>query len=162
MLFRIQSVEDKSADWKIMTVIEAIEGGKTYTETSVNRNNRDGTVAFPDFDTFKEGATFNGEYWRNPAGKNYIFAPKPKPISRGTGITKAMETKAENIKVAQENKEHSIKVASAMRDSVIIANAIMERADQYNLDTFAETFEVVKEWYLKEWMKTEKQADVPF
>lgn len=169
MLYEFIWTENKTVDWKICTVKEAIEGGKEFTDVSINRFEKGTTtVAFPTFDDFKPGATVEASIWVNPAGKAYLFAPKPKNASGGqtggnkggmTGMKAAQERKAENIKEAQENRGHGIKVAAAMRDATLFTIALMER----DSDTpFKDVFKEIKDWYLKEWNNTEKQVDVPF
>jgi hypothetical protein len=103
------------------TAKEGIEGGKTFTDVSINEKDKNGVVAWPTFSQLAVGDTIEADYWRSPTNKEYLFAPKPKGQSGGrtnsAAITKAQETKKENIKEAQENRAQGLKLAAAMRDA---------------------------------------------
>lgn len=168
MIFQILACEDKAADWKVVTVKEAIEGGQTFSDVSLNKMNREKTaVAFANFDDLKVGATLEADYWRSATNKQYLFAPKPKSQSGGgarnsAAITKAQETKAEHIKEAQENRAQGVKLAAAMRDATQITLAVMSGTPFPTDEEFKAEFTKWRDWYLQEWDKTEKAVDVPF
>jgi hypothetical protein len=83
MIFKVDWVENKSPDWKIATIIEAVEGGKEYRDVSINRTDHKTNAEFPGFDGLQPGSEVRGEIWRNPAGKWYLFPPRaPKSRSR--------------------------------------------------------------------------------
>lgn len=124
-MFTIEWVENKSADWKIMTL--KTPQGATTEGVSVNRVNKKGEV-FPNFDNLTPGATVDGELWQSTAGKWYLFAPKPSPMGgrpawagkKTADIGKAMDRKEESIEKFQSSKENSIKMAGAMRDATLL------------------------------------------
>jgi hypothetical protein len=170
MLFDVEWVESKSADWKIVSVKDI--NGIAHTDVSVNRVNKSGE-AFPGFEAIVVGAKFEADLWANPAGKKYLFAPKPQGANRGGGaprsavITAAQDRKAGDIKNAQDNKERAIMVASAMRDATIImSDFFMEDVAQSEpherMEAIKATHKMIREWYLGEWAKVEKSLDVPF
>lgn len=181
MIFEILWCENKTADWKVCTVKEAIAGGKEYTDVSINRKDKSGAVAFPKFDEIAPAFTLEAEYWSNPAGKQYLLAPKPAPkndeevIARNTapttyvpvkksfgGASAAMETKKQNIAEAQDNKTLAIKASQTMRDATLISIALFGNESNVTVAEFQDNFTKIKEWYLKEWANTEKAVNLPF
>lgn len=191
MIFEILWCENKTADWKVCTVKEAIAGGEEYTDVSINRKDKSGAVAFPKFDEIAPAFTLEAEYWSNPAGKQYLFAPKPAPkndeevIARNTapttyvpvkksfgGASAAMETKKNNIaeaqdrtfthvKESQENKNLAIRVSQTMRDATQICIALFGNDSNMTGAEFQENFSEIKKWYLKQWDEAEKLLDLP-
>lgn len=178
MIFEILEVQEKAPGWKVAKVKEAIENGQTFVDVSINEKNREGVVEWPNFAQITVGATIEGDYWRNPAGKQYIYAPKrqraaattaalsPSPstgtksFGGGGGVKAAQERKAEGIKEAQENKKTGVMIAAAMRDATAIALAA---AVPFPTDEeFMAEFMKWRDWYLKTWHDTEKDADIPF
>lgn len=166
MIFKVLSADIKSPDWKILSVKEGIEDGKTYVNVSINRNDKTGTVAFPAFDQIIEGFTFEADPWANPAGKMYLFGPKPKtaaPSGGGMrGVAAAQERKAVAIEKTMDRKEAGILVAAAMRDCTLITLASIKDQPFPDHSDFVAQFKVIKNWYLKEWNDTEKAIDLPF
>jgi len=177
MIYTILSVENKGQDWKVATVKEAVEGGSTHENVSINRKNKEGAVAFANFDLMQPLYSFEGsDIWENAQGRKYIFAPKPKEQPKkawqGSGAPKAaavaaaQEKKAEHIREAQETKAHSIKVAAAMRDATLLAVAALEGSSfelvEERQDALRRAFLHFREFYLAEWENTEKLTDVPF
>jgi hypothetical protein len=141
MKFIIEKVEDKSKDWKV-TTIKGEQG--SVVGVSVNRVNNKGET-FPNFDGIILGATIDGELWRSPSGKNYLFAPKPASTggSRANpGIAKAMERKETSIAKFQDSKETSIKLAGAMRDAVLITTTFYKDLALEDADIEAK----IKQW----------------
>lgn len=179
MIFEILWAENKTPDWKVCTVKEAIAGGKEYTDVSINRKDKSGAVAFSKFDEIAPAFTLEAEYWSNPAGKQYLFAPKPAPksdaevIARNTapttyvpvkksfgGASAAMETKKQNIAEAQDNKSHGIKVSQTMRDATLICIALFGNEPDVSVADFKENFSQIKNWYLEQWDETSKTASL--
>ena len=131
MQITLKNVVKKSADW-ILTDGVATDG-TTFMGASMNRTNKDGTVVqWPQWETLADGVVIDGNLWTNPTNqKQAIYPPKPKAAGgftpRGAGaITKAMETKAANIEVAQTRKNDAIALAGAMRDSTLITLAALK------------------------------------
>ncbi len=155
MIFTIDAIELKNADWAVADVHEGIEGGQSYQAVSLNRIDKNtGKVAFEDFDKFAAGYQFQGEPWKNASGKFYIFAPKPKAATGGrpggAAITKAMETKNENIKEAQERKAESIALAGAMRDATQITLAELKDQPFPTTEDFQERWKFWVKWLLNQ------------
>lgn len=73
MSHKITAVQNKSADWKVVEILNA--AGDIVENVSVNRTNKKGEV-FPGFDDIQVGATVEGQMWQSPAGKLYLFPPK--------------------------------------------------------------------------------------
>lgn len=123
--YGIVVVEDKNADWKVITLEM---GENSFQEgVSVNRKDKKGGPDFPEFDKIVVGGSVEGELWQSPTNQRfYLFAPRPKPAGgpRGAGnaaaITKAQDTKREDIKDAQERKKEDIAQAAAFRDATLI------------------------------------------
>lgn len=169
MIYQISECAIQNEGWKKVTVKEAIENGKTFTDVSVNKLAKDNvTVAWPNWDTIAVGGTIEADYWKSPKGSQYLFAPKP--ASTGTtarsggasGVKAAQERKGEMIEKAQDNKERAIKAASAMRAATDLA--IAEWSAQ-PFPTHEEMEASIKFWrdtYLKIWDETEKKLDIPF
>jgi hypothetical protein len=165
-LFVLYAIIVKGDGWKVVTAKEAIEGGRTFNDVSINKVDRAGAIAWPNFDTIEVGATIEADYWRSPQNKQYLFAPKPKSSGGGArntaAIAKAQETKAENIKEAQANKNTSIMIAAAMRDAGAIALAALKDQPFPTDEEFIAEFTKWRDWYLAKWHETEKIADTPF
>lgn len=155
-MLKITSVEDKSKDWKIVSLITST--GVSVDDVSVNRTNKNGEI-FPEFDGIVKDADIEATLWTSPTGKQYLFAPKLPPqrpkFMGGSGIAKAQETKAENIKEAQERKNEAIQLAGAFRDATLVSLQAL-RDNPFPTD----------EEYKAEWTKWVKfflnQGDQPF
>lgn len=162
MQYKLASVEDKNADWKVVSL--EMSEGNFQEDVSVNRTNKKGEV-FPNFDGIQVNATVEGELWQSSGGKWYLFAPRPKPAPSAAGggmrgVAAAQTRKREDIAAAQENKSHAIKVASAMRDATLLIGSM-----GYKFETAEEMWEmhkIIRSRYIKEWDATEKAVDVPF
>lgn len=126
MKLKLNWVENKSPDWKIVSVI-APDGFETK-DVSVNKVSKKGEV-FPNFDNLAAGQEVEAVMWKSPSNKWYLFPPQAEsprggaPRGQYGGINKAMETKKENIKDFQENKQESIKMSQTLRDAVQLAIA---------------------------------------
>ena len=143
-IFKIQAVDNKSADWKIISITSP--DGNNLTGVSVNRQNKKGEF-FPSFDDIQVGKEVDGNLWTSSAGKNYLFAPDIKKTYKtfqGAGksavVEKAMDrkesfiersqvAKEESISKAQDNKEHSIMVAGTSTGASNILVALMSKGD---------------------------------
>lgn len=149
MKYKIDWLEVKSPDWKIITITGE---GKQYNDVSVNKTSKKGEV-FPNFDDMKAGDDIEGELWVSQAGKNYLFPPRVdnKPQTRSAGaITKAMDKKAENIAVAQGNKEHGIMTSSTIRMAVDIALAETTGLP-FDVGVFKSRVREWRNWFIAEW-----------
>lgn len=180
MSFRCDWVENKKDDWKIATLVEIVEGGRTFNDVSINKIDKKGR-AFPNFDAIAPGATVHGNIWQNPANSKFtLFAPDeprtsataPRPATAGapaapyrsnSGMAAAQTRKAEGIREAQDNKEKGIKASSAMRDSTAITTELVKQGPpEWTLEDFQVLFKRVRDWYLKMWKETEDMLDLPF
>ena len=171
MRFELLDVQSKGEGWKIVTAKEAIEGGRTFTEVSINEKDKNtGAVVWPTFNQMAVGDFLEADYWRSPANKQYLFAPKPKQASTGnssgfkggSGVKAAQERKGEMIEKAQENKQTGIMVSAAMRDATQITIASLKEQPFPTDAEFTYEFTKWRDWYIKKWQETEKIADIPF
>ena len=159
MKFKVEWCENKSPDWKIATLND---GSAMITEVSINRNDKKtGKVAFEKFDDIMPGFDVEGELWKSPAGKNYLFAPRPQSAPRtggaGVGIKAAQERKAEMIEKAQDRKSESI----AYFNSVNCAIELVSKMKSVEL-TRQETKEEIihwRDWFLAEYRKYEASPE---
>lgn len=157
MIFNARSVEIKSPDWKIVTAVDP--NGIEVVDASINRKDKSGNE-FPGFDAIIEGASFEAETWRNPAGKWYFFAPKKPASPRGSGaITKAMETKRENIKEAQDAKTWAIRVSGAMRDATLMVSTFDSSMPFPTNEELKKDWENWRDYFLSEF---DKKINQPF
>jgi hypothetical protein len=166
MIFEILECEDKGEGWKVVTAKEGVEGGRTFNDVSINKVDRAGIIAWLNFDAIKAGATIEGDYWRSPQNKQYLFAPKPNKAggdrSNSAAISEAQETKKQNIEEAQDNKKTAVMIAAAMRDATSIALAALKEQPFPSDDDFIAEFTKWRDWHLGKWRETEKAADIPF
>ena len=165
MIYKIDWIETKGEGWKVATLIEAIENGKTLTEVSINKTDKKtGQVAFAKFDELQPGAIIEGDYWANPQGKGYLFAPKPKapagaPKNNMAGVKAAQERKGEMIEKSQETKARGIQVSCAFRDATLIVVEMLKSDPQLDVK---EAHKNIRNWYMKEWEMAEQSLDKPF
>ncbi len=178
-------MEKKSDTWIVAILVEGIENGKVTENVSINKTNKDGTIAFKEFDTLMPGHTIEGNLWQNPSTHKFALYPnRPAPkndgevVARSTptrsfgGGAKAMETKAANIEKAQEttfkhvtqaqeNKNKGIMLAAAFRDATIM----LTNMPAYNEMTFEEirtNHKAIVEWYVSGWNSMEETIELPF
>lgn len=155
--YKVADVQEKNADWKVISI--EMSEGNFQEEVSVNRKNKKEEI-FPGFDDIKVNATVEGDLWQSGAGKWYLFAPKPKAPGGQRGgnaaaITKAQETKREDIKDAQERKAEAISRAGSMRDATLVSLACLKDSP------FPTDSEFKVEW--EKWYKYfMAKADEPF
>lgn len=174
MKYTIDWIEKKSSSWAIATLVEIVEGSKTTTDVSINKFNKDETVAFPKFDELQPGSNIEGNLWRSPStGKWSLFPNRPAPksdsevMARNTpakgfsGAAKAMETKAANIEKAQDNKTKGIMVASAFRDATLLLTNHPTYAE-LSLDEVRQNHKAFVDWYIKSWNEAEEKLDLPY
>lgn len=164
MLYNVKWMEKKGADWIVASLSEIatppMSAGTVaeYTDVSINRiDKKTGAVAFPTFDEIQAGRDIEGELWKSPAGKYYLFAPRaPKQPSNGAYkqkmIDDTMTRKEGSIEKFQGNKEESIRLASSQRDAVLIVTTILQNgADSrfFGDETFLKN-EIIKwrNWFL--------------
>jgi hypothetical protein len=157
--YTISSVDDKSPDWKILTleIVEG-EGSVMFEDVSVNRVNKKGE-AFPNFDNLKVGERVKGNLWTSSAGKKYLFAPDlNKPAggaNRGqsggfkAGMQKMVEQKQAGIEKNIDRKEEGIKISSTMRDAVQIALA--ELGGNADHEDYERRIQYWRQWLWGEW-----------
>ena len=148
--FQVEWLETKNADWRMATLSE---GGQQITEVSINRKNKKGEI-FPNFDGITLGATIEGELWRSPAGKAYLFAPREgTPRASGTGIKAAQERKAVMIEKAQDRKSESIAYFNANNCAIeLVSKLDIKAMTQQDLEE-----EIIhwRDWFLSEYRKYE-------
>lgn len=135
--YKTNWMEKKNNDWILASILPQKEDGtwdKEITNVSINRTAKNGQV-FPNFDTIAAGVEIEGEFWQSQAGKNYLFAPKPKleapnfikqagnSAFKAKQIEEAQNRTTQNVAKAQDNKDWSIKTSSTMRDAVLLSIA---------------------------------------
>lgn len=83
MAYKIFEIEKKSADWVVVSLVDA--SGDAHEKVSINKVSKKGDI-FPNFDTLEKGTKVEGRIWESDAGKKYLFAPKggakAKPIAQ--------------------------------------------------------------------------------
>lgn len=115
---------------------------------------------FPDFANLAAGHTVEGNLTaKDYNGKTYFALYPIKPNPMGTrpawagkkegAITKAMETKAQNIATAQENREQGVKIASTMNKAIDIALA--ESGTPIVASDFQERVNYWRKWIYENW-----------
>lgn len=161
MLLKITKCEVKSNDWKVVDC-ENPTGEKTVN-ASVNRVNKKGEV-FPAFDDIKVDTRLNAEIWVSPAGKAYLFAPKVTSgggANRGNSgaITKAMETKKENIMEVMDAKGLAIKTTTT--NQLATSMALAEYAKPNSLDTLETLFTKFQKFIWTNW-EVDPGSIIPF
>jgi hypothetical protein len=157
--FTISFTDNKSADWKILT-LEVLEGDGSvmYQDVSVNRVNKKGET-FPNFDNLKVGERVKGNLWTSPQGKHYLFAPNLSNVKSGAsgggfkaGMQKMVEQRNDNINKIVDRKEEGIKVSSTMRDAVQIALAELgSGTDHVGEKDIAERIQYWRQWLWQNW-----------
>ncbi len=151
MLYEIIECEVRKPDWKVVSVKEAVEGGKFYSGVSLNKTDKAGAVAWADFDSLTVGSTLEADFWQNPSDstRKYLFAPKPKkagnPAFRSQQIEKAQERKEASIHEAQDRKAEGIARAGAFRDATLIVVELMRQ------EPFPTQDEIKSAW--REWVR---------
>lgn len=73
MAYKIFEIEKKSADWVVVSLVDA--SGDAHEKVSINKVSKKGDI-FPNFDTLEKGTKVEGRIWQSDAGKKYLFAPK--------------------------------------------------------------------------------------
>lgn len=135
MIYNIRWVEVKNDDWKVVSLVDAATSGDQspvdYKDISVNRKSKSGEL-FPNFDDIQAGRDIEGDIWKSPTGKWYLFAPKPKKVGGGGGgafkqaqIKEVMDKKNEFIGKTLDRKEDAIKLASSQRDAVLMVSTLI-------------------------------------
>lgn len=178
MTYKVEWAENKNDGWKVCSIKEIVEGGRTYEDVSINRTDKKGRT-FPNFDGIAPGATISGNIWQSVAGKYTLFAPDPAgstggggtparstsgPASGGgapRGVAAAQERKKEGIREAQENKGRGVMVASAFRDATLIMTSLT-MYQELTPGEWQIEHEKWRQWYMADWKETEKSLDVPF
>jgi hypothetical protein len=149
----IEWAENKSNDWRICTIKE---GNQTITDVSVNRVNKKGET-FPNFDGIIPGAEIECEIWKSPAGKTYMFAPRPQSASKvggfGGGVKAAQERKEVMIEKAQERKSDSIAYFNSVNCSIeLVSKRGMSEMTDQDVELAVVQW---REWFLSEYRKYE-------
>lgn len=145
-------------------IVQEIDGnkttstGKAYHKVTLASGSElhEGVAIWSDFPNFNsitfetevEGDVVikqNGQYVNKTL---YPLKPASTGHTRGSGaITKAMETKASNIRDAQENKENGIKLSSTIRMAVDITLA----RDLGSTEDIQAEIEYWRKWLWKTW-----------
>ena len=145
---KIEWIEKKNEDWKVAALNE---NGTMHQEVSINRKSKSGEE-FPNFDNLQAGQEVEGELWKSGAGKEYLFPPKKEAPRRSpAGITKAMETKAQNIEKAQDNKERGIMTSSSIRMATDIVLALLQRETILDEGAIKGEIKRWRNWFIAEW-----------
>lgn len=150
--FKLELLETKSPEWKIASVTD--DAGLRIDDVSINSKDRSG-VPFPNFETMMTGHFIEGEFWRNPSGKAYIFPPKPQATqggaNRGSGaINKAMDRKEHGIEKTMDRKEEGIMTSSTIRMAVDIALAEVGK-DMFDVGVFKGRIHFWRDWLVENW-----------
>lgn len=164
MLYKIDKVEDKSKDWKVITGL-GVDGTPLFN-ASVNRVNKKGET-FPNFDGIVEGASVEGEPWASDSGKQYLFAPREKKqggARRGgadpVAIAQAQEHKAENIRMAQDNKDQAIRLSGAMNHAVNVVTTFSKDLTPEEIKSKIINW---RNWFLENWdIENKDSGEIPF
>lgn len=165
MKYTLSGVKRKSiASLGGKNVIDCTATAETgeVVEGSIWELQKDGSK-FPGFDALKDGSVIEAKAWTSSNGKTSFFPPKPEgapaPKRSPAAITKAMETKAQNIASAQDNKERAVRTASTMSGAVQIVCAF------YKDDKLTETGiqSVLTTWRKRLWdMWDDPERYAPF
>ena len=151
MKYKIEWMEKKGAGWIIATLSE---GNVQITDVSINKlDKKTNQVVFVNFDTLMPGSDIEGELWRNPAGKAYLFAPKPQAPVRtgGAGIKAAVEAKARSIEHSQDRKDNSIQLSSTFRDATLLTVASINQLDEpMNPDEIKKAWLNWRKWLMEQ------------
>lgn len=123
MLYKLTKIENKSADWKIVSV-KGVDGTEA-SDVSFNRVAKDGST-FPNFSDLVEGSEIEATLWTSPSNKKYLFPPKPASTGKtggGGAMSKAEDKKAEHIDAHQDKKDHAIRLNQSFEWSINLAIA---------------------------------------
>lgn len=157
MIYSIESIEFKQTSTgksKADTTLVGQDGAK-FSNVSIWSD-------FPGFNSLKAGDSVDGTIsYKLYKGKNYAslshsqnpngtYTPKPK-----NDIAKAMETKNQNIAVAQDRKEESIKNSLTFR-------AATDHVIQWRQERLARSLETSTEEWQTEWINVRKWFDARF
>lgn len=180
MTYEVLWVESKNDGWRIASLKEIIEGGKTFDDVSINKVDKKGRE-FPRFDEITPGSMVAGNMWQSPTNKKWtLYAPdEPRPAATapaaaaGTytpparagggnrGVAAAQERKSAGIEKAQDRKETGIMISAAFRDATIILTALPEFRDM-SAEEWRGAHKRIRDWYIASWKDVEKSEDVPF
>lgn len=148
--FKVVWIEDKSADWKVVTLSDNTQ---QYADVSINKVNKKGE-AFPNFEAITLESTVRGNLWTSPSGKRYLFAPKPQVAKAGgfrTNMREVVKEKQEGIKVAQENKELGIKTSSTIRMATDLVVATLANEKIIDESIIKGKLEMWRKWFWIHW-----------
>jgi hypothetical protein len=133
MLYTLTNVQ--KADGNFGPTITCTATGVDNTviqRATIYKKQKDGTE-FPNFDTLAEGSKLEANPWTNPKGYTSLFPPRAPSVAAPrrspAAITKAMETKAENIHKAQEFRSEGVRTSATMRDAVNIVVSMNAKGD---------------------------------
>lgn len=156
MIFKVLTSDTKNEGWKVLTIQEGIENGRTFSNVSINKANKTTqAVQWPTFDTIDVGQTLEGEYKEYEGGKKYLFPPTPKKQAgnsafKGKQIEEAQERTRGHVAEAQENKNHAISIAAAQRDAVLMVTTF-DKSEPFLTDAELRAKIIEwREWFLKE------------
>lgn len=144
--YKVFKADVKGPDWKVVD----LEVGENQFKhnVSVNRTNKQGQI-FPNFDAIQAGSMVEGELWDSPAGKSYLFAPKPAgaprtggggPARNNSAIRENMDLKAASIQRQGEKRDLAMKLMGAMRDATLIT------LESFKNQPFPTSEEYKEEW----------------
>lgn len=166
MLFKITSVVSKNDSWKLVSGTGL--DGVAITDASANRVDKN-SKTWDKFDEIVEGGQIEADLWKNPSGKQYLFAPKIKssteaPRSSGGAykakqIEEAQERTHTHVQEAQNNKNEAIVLAAAQRDAVLMV-ITFDKETPFPTDAeLQERFKFWREFFLSE---ATKRGSLPF
>ncbi len=163
--YKVLDVESKSPDWRVITIQEL--GGRTIENVSVNRFKKDSQEDQwnGEFENIAPDKMIEGEYWKSPSGKQFLFPPKKAGavpgFKGGAGVKAAQERKGEMIEKAQENKMAGIMISSAMRAATDILVNSYEFKNMSD-DEIQGKHKFWRKWYISQWNQELKDNDIPF
>lgn len=148
MAYTIQSMEKTTTTTgkeKYNAVLKDVDSGAETKGVTIWSD-------YPGWINLQAGVTVYGSLVppKDPKYGPTLYAPKPASTgtTRGAGaITRAQETKAEHIKVAQENKEVGIKLSSTIRMAVDIVTA----RDLGSTEDIQAEIEYWRKWFWERW-----------
>lgn len=123
MAKKIDWVESKSPDWKVISVTD--ENGLKQTSVSANRKDKSGKDNSAWFENITPSAVVEGNLWQNPTSGKWSFYPPKDPLSnpprRGSsGMAQAVAAKQAGIEKSMAQKEDAIRTSSTARDATLI------------------------------------------
>ncbi len=165
--FRLDWLEQKRADWYIVTATD-LSTGQKQTSVSINEmDKKTGKPAWKDWANMKAGDVLEGKLWQSQKGGWYLFPSqedenangvvvrspnanfRANGATKGNQIAKAQQVKKENINEAMAQKEESVKQASTFRDATLLT--VAELGSGAGDEQMRETWLRWRQFLLEQW-----------